>query len=187
MVGCGTNLRRRRRRLRPHRHRHDPGVARCCGARLAVTRRSATLERRRNHHRGSSRYSARGFDRRKRRAALAGRPVTLDSARLPPVVAVVSPKGGSGKTAVASNLALAFAQRTPSVLVDLDMYSGDLEWAFGVQPAYRIHDVARRLREDGSSELAGMLTARGANLSLLCSPDSHIAADGVLPTDMSTI
>ncbi|MFM2181009.1 MAG: hypothetical protein RIR54_303 [Actinomycetota bacterium] len=118
---------------------------------------------------------------------MAGRPVTLDSARLPPVVAVVSPKGGSGKTAVASNLALAFAQRTPSVLVDLDMYSGDLEWAFGVQPAYRIHDVARRLREDGSSELAGMFTARGANLSLLCSPDSHIAADGVLPTDMSTI
>jgi pilus assembly protein CpaE len=113
--------------------------------------------------------------------------VTLDSAHLPPIVAVVSPKGGSGKTAVASNLALGFAQRTPTVLVDLDMYSGDLEWAFGVQPAYRIHDVARRLREDGSTELAGMFTSRGLNLSLLCSPDSHIAADGVLATDMSTI
>jgi pilus assembly protein CpaE len=113
--------------------------------------------------------------------------VTLDSAHLPPVVAVVSPKGGSGKTAVASNLALAFAERTPSVLVDLDMYSGDLEWAFGVQPAYRLHDVARRLREDSSTEMAGMFTSRGMNLSLLCSPDSHIAADGVLPTDMATI
>ncbi len=113
--------------------------------------------------------------------------MTLDSAHLPPIVAVVSPKGGSGKTAIASNLALAFAQRTPSVLVDLDMYSGDLEWAFGVQPAYRLHDVARRLREDASSELDGMFTSRGANLSLLCSPDSHIAADGVLGSDMSSI
>ncbi|NDF82110.1 MAG: tyrosine-protein kinase family protein, partial [Actinobacteria bacterium] len=85
--------------------------------------------------------------------------MTLDSAHLPPVVAVVSPKGGSGKTAVASNLALAFAQRMPSVIVDLDMYSGDVEWAFGVQPTYRIHDVARRLREDSSTELEGMFTS----------------------------
>lgn len=113
--------------------------------------------------------------------------MTLDSAHLPPIVAVVSPKGGSGKTAVATNLALAFARRVPSVLVDLDMYSGDLEWAFGVQPAYRLHDVARRLREDGSSELDGMFTTHGTNLSLICSPDSHIAADGVLATDMSAI
>lgn len=113
--------------------------------------------------------------------------MTLDSAHLPPVVAVVSPKGGSGKTAVASNLALAFAQRMPSVIVDLDMYSGDVEWAFGVQPTYRIHDVARRLREDSSSELEGMFTSRGAYLSLLCSPDSHIAADAVSGLDMAAI
>ena len=113
--------------------------------------------------------------------------MTLDSAHLPPVVAVVSPKGGCGKTAIASNLALAFSQRTASVLVDFDVYSGDLEWAFGVQPAYRLHDVARRLREDSSSELDGMFTSRGANLSLLCSPDSHIAADGLLANDISTI
>jgi pilus assembly protein CpaE len=113
--------------------------------------------------------------------------VTLDSAHLPPIVAVVSPKGGCGKTAIASNLALAFAQRTPSVLADFDVYSGDSEWAFGVQPAYRLHDVARRLREDSSSDLDGMFTPHGSNLSLLCSPDSHIAADGLLATDMSTI
>jgi pilus assembly protein CpaE len=118
---------------------------------------------------------------------MAGRQVTLDSAHLPPLIAVVSPKGGCGKTALASNLALAFAMRTPSVLVDLNVYSGDLEWALGVQPAYRLHDVARRLREDTSSELEGMFTSRGANLSMLCSPDSHIAADGLVATDVSTI
>ena len=115
------------------------------------------------------------------------RPQKIDSARLPPVVAVVSPKGGTGKTALATNLALAFANRTPTVLADLDMYSGDVEWAFGVQPAYRLHDVARRLREDTSTELEGMFTGRGKTLSLLCSPDSHIAADGVMPSDLATI
>lgn len=107
--------------------------------------------------------------------------------RLPPVVSVVSPKGGSGKTAVAANLAMAFAQRTPTVLMDLNLYSGDVEWAFGIQPDYRLHDVARRLREDRSTELEGMFTSADDHLSLLCSPDSHIAADGVLPSDVGTI
>ena len=115
-------------------------------------------------------------------------PASLTSAkRLPPIVAVVSPKGGSGKTVIATNLALAFAQRTPTVLMDLDLYSGDVEWAFGVQPDYRLHDVARRLREDRSTELEGMFTMHDERLSLLCSPDSHIATDGVLPSDVGTI
>lgn len=112
---------------------------------------------------------------------------SVSAGHLPPVVAVVSPKGGSGKTVIATNLALAFAQRTPTVLMDLDLYSGDVEWAFGVQPDYRLHDVARRLREDRSTELEGMFTRHDHRLSLLCCPDSHIAADGVLPSDVGTI
>ncbi len=114
-------------------------------------------------------------------------PPRVAADRLPPVVTVVSPKGGSGKTAIASNLALALAQRTPSVLVDLDTYTGDVEWAFGVRPAFRLHDVTRRFREDASTELEGMFTPYGAQLSLLCGPDSHIAADGVYAADMRTI
>lgn len=110
-----------------------------------------------------------------------------DLVHLPPVVAVVSPKGGCGKTAIASNLAAAFAARMPAVLADLNMYSGDIEWCFGVRPAYRIHDVGRRLREDPTTELAGMFSLYGGSLSLLCGPDSHIAADGVTAADMAAI
>jgi pilus assembly protein CpaE len=114
-------------------------------------------------------------------------PQRVAADRLPPIVTVVSPKGGSGKTAIASNLALAFAQRTPSILVDLDTYTGDVEWAFGVRPAFRLHDVARRFREDSATELEGMFTPYGAQLALLCGPDSHIAADGVYATDMRSV
>lgn len=105
----------------------------------------------------------------------------------PPIVAVVSPKGGSGKTAVASNLASALSLRQPTVLIDFDIHSGDIEWAFGVQPTYRLHDIARRIREDASSDVAAMFTMYNDELSLVCCPDSHIAADGVLPSDVTSI
>jgi pilus assembly protein CpaE len=110
-----------------------------------------------------------------------------DLVHLPPVVVVVSPKGGSGKTAIATNLAAAFARYSPTVLADLNMYSGDIEWSFGARPTYRLHDVARRLREDPTTELSGMFTLYGKNLSLLCAPDSHLAADGVSTADLAAI
>ncbi|TVR20344.1 MAG: MinD/ParA family protein, partial [Ilumatobacter sp.] len=44
------------------------------------------------------------------------------------VIVVISPKGGSGKTAVSANLAVALAQRHPGrvAAVDLDLQFGDL-------------------------------------------------------------
>lgn len=113
--------------------------------------------------------------------------MTIEVDRHPPIVTVVSPKGGTGKTSVASNLATALSLRTPSVLVDLDLYCGDVEWAFGLHPAYRLTDVARRLREDSGTEIEAMLTARDGRLSLLCAPDSHISADGIVAADVSSI
>jgi pilus assembly protein CpaE len=104
-----------------------------------------------------------------------------------PVVAVVSPKGGSGKTAIASNLASAFSLHQATVLLDLDVHSGDVEWAFGVQPTYRLNDIARRIREDASAEISAMFTTYNDNLSLVCGPDSHVAADGVFPLDVVNI
>ena len=50
------------------------------------------------------------------------------------VIVVLSPKGGSGKTAVTSNLAVALAQRHPGrvVAVDLDVQFGDLPTALSL-------------------------------------------------------
>lgn len=113
--------------------------------------------------------------------------MTVVSERRHPVVAVVSPKGGTGKTMVATNLAAALAIRVPSVLIDLDVYCGDVEWSFGLHPAYRVNDAARRLREDAATEVGAMFTPYGDRLSLLCAPDSHIAADSIQAADVTTM
>ena len=61
------------------------------------------------------------------------------------VIVVVSPKGGSGKTAVSSNLAVALAQRHPGrvVAVDLDVQFGDLALALSLSPEHTLAQLAR--------------------------------------------
>ena len=64
------------------------------------------------------------------------------------VIVVVSPKGGSGKTAVSSNLAVALAQRHPGrvVAVDLDVQFGDLGTALSLKPEHTLAQLARTNR-----------------------------------------
>ncbi|MEY2740120.1 MAG: AAA family ATPase [Ilumatobacteraceae bacterium] len=106
-------------------------------------------------------------------------------ARVPrrrPVVAVVSPKGGSGKTTCAANLAVGIARRIPTTLIDLNVWSGDVEWALGTRPVHRLDHVVRRVLEDPTVEIESML-ARRDDLSVLCAPETPIAADGIAPAD----
>jgi pilus assembly protein CpaE len=59
------------------------------------------------------------------------------------VVTVFSPKGGSGKTVLATNIAVA-AQRSgiPTILLDLDLQFGDAALALAVPPRATIADLA---------------------------------------------
>ena len=107
--------------------------------------------------------------------------------RPPTVVSIASSKGGVGKTTIAANLACAISRATPTVLADFNAYSPDIEWALGLRPTYRLHDVARRLHEDPAGDIDAMLTTVDSRLSVLCGPDSHIAADGVSAADISVI
>jgi pilus assembly protein CpaE len=61
------------------------------------------------------------------------------------VIVVISPKGGSGKTAVSSNLAAALAQRHPGkvVAVDLDVQFGDLATALSLSPEHTLAQLSR--------------------------------------------
>jgi pilus assembly protein CpaE len=74
---------------------------------------------------------------RRRGTSLAGTPVA-------PLVCVLGPKGGVGKTLVSTNLAVALAQRGQRVvLVDLDLQFGDIGLALGITPERTIYELAK--------------------------------------------
>ncbi len=62
------------------------------------------------------------------------------------LITVLSPKGGTGKTTVATNLATGLARRAPGrvVLVDLDVQFGDVASALGAEPDHTLVDAVGR-------------------------------------------
>ncbi|HEX3267846.1 MAG TPA: AAA family ATPase, partial [Gaiellaceae bacterium] len=61
-----------------------------------------------------------------------------------PMICIIGPKGGTGKTLAACNLAVALAQEGKSaVVVDLDLQFGDVGIAMGLSPERTIYDLAR--------------------------------------------
>jgi pilus assembly protein CpaE len=68
---------------------------------------------------------------------------TARSAQTGAMIAVLGPKGGTGKTLTACNLAEALATGGHStVVVDLDLQFGDVGLALGVRPTHTIYDLA---------------------------------------------
>jgi pilus assembly protein CpaE len=73
-----------------------------------------------------------------------------------PMICVLGPKGGTGKTVTSSNLAVALAQAGKSVsAIDLDLQFGDLALAMGVRPDKTMYDLV----QSGGSMDAGKLDA----------------------------
>jgi pilus assembly protein CpaE len=59
------------------------------------------------------------------------------------MVAVLGPKGGTGKTLITCNLAVAFALKgLRTVVVDMDLQFGDVGLALGLRPGQTIYDLA---------------------------------------------
>jgi pilus assembly protein CpaE len=60
------------------------------------------------------------------------------------MITILGPKGGTGKTLVATNLAVALAQRDANViLVDLDLQFGDIGLALGLSPERTMYDLMK--------------------------------------------
>ncbi len=73
--------------------------------------------------------------------------------REPKVIVVLSPKGGSGKTAVAANLAVALGQRRPGrvLAIDLDVQFGDLGTALSLIPERTLAQLTRAVEVDATT------------------------------------
>lgn len=95
------------------------------------------------------------------------------------VLAVVSPKGGSGKTTVAVNLAVSLGRHERSCLVDLDVQFGDVEYALRVHPVHRMNDAVRKIVADPTFDLDALLAPYSPELGVLCAPSNPVDADVV--------
>lgn len=105
------------------------------------------------------------------------------------VIVVLSPKGGSGKTAVVSNLAVALAQRHPGrvVAVDLDVQFGDLGTALSLTPERTLAQLARATSIDATTvklhltpSERGLFVLAGARDPADADAISHIHVSAVL-------
>ncbi|MCL1594193.1 MAG: AAA family ATPase [Actinomycetia bacterium] len=109
-------------------------------------------------------------DRRRRNLAVdAGVPDSVGR-----VITVVSPKGGVGKTTLATNVAVAIAANSVGrvALVDLDLQFGDVGNSLGLDPENTIADLAKIPGGVTATSLKVFMTRRDENLYALCAPMS---------------
>ena len=121
-----------------------------------------------------------------RRAAVAPVPVAAPAHRL---VVVASPKGGVGKTTVATNLAVGLATAEPgsTVLVDLDVQFGDVASALALTPQYTLPDTVHGAATNDPLVLKTFLTRHPSGLLVIAGSDSPAAGDGVTAADVARL
>jgi pilus assembly protein CpaE len=121
-----------------------------------------------------------------RRAALAP---AVDSAPTRRVVVVASPKGGVGKTTVATNIAVGLAAAEPgsTVLVDLDVQFGDVASALALVPQYTLPDAVQGAASNDPLVLKTFLSRHATGLQVVPGSDSPAAGDAVTPADVARL
>jgi pilus assembly protein CpaE len=88
------------------------------------------------------------------------------------VITVFSPKGGTGKTVLSTNLAaqLAKSEGKRTLLLDLDLQFGDAAIMLGIEPQKTIYDLVVAPGELDSEKLAGYVTKHPCGLDVLPAP-----------------
>jgi pilus assembly protein CpaE len=104
------------------------------------------------------------------------------------VIVVISPKGGSGKTAISSNLAVALAERHPGrvVAVDLDVQFGDLGTALSLTPEHTLAQLARGTQMDATT-VKLFLTPYEHGLYVLAGARDPVDADSIGHSHVSAV
>jgi pilus assembly protein CpaE len=93
------------------------------------------------------------------------------SAGLAPMICIVGPKGGTGKTLTACNLAVALAHAGASpALVDIDLQFGDVGLALGLAPTRTIYDLAISGGAIQADTVGRFLTRHPSGVATLLAP-----------------
>src|SRR5919109_360558 len=90
---------------------------------------------------------------------------------LSPMVCVLGPKGGTGKTLTSCNLAVALARKGKKVsLVDLDLQFGDVALSLGLSPEKTIYDLAKSGGSLDIDKLESYLISHPSGVRVLLAP-----------------
>lgn len=96
------------------------------------------------------------------------------------VITLIAPKGGSGKTALATNLAVALSRGEEKVvLIDLDLQFGDVAGCLSLHPENTIANLAAAPDHLSATALKVFLTPMNQNLFVLCAPESPAEGEEV--------
>jgi pilus assembly protein CpaE len=92
-------------------------------------------------------------------------------ARRGAMIAVLGPKGGTGKTVTATNLAVALAYKgIDPVVVDLDLQFGDVGLALGLKPERTIFDLVNAGGSLDADKLDGFVMRHASGAAALLAP-----------------
>ncbi len=90
---------------------------------------------------------------------------------LAPMICVLGPKGGTGKTLVSTNLSVALAMAGHKVtLVDLDLQFGDVGLSLGLRPHKTIYDLVRSGGSLDEDKLDAYLVRHSSGVGVLLAP-----------------
>ncbi|GGK68674.1 AAA family ATPase [Ornithinimicrobium pekingense] len=105
------------------------------------------------------------------------------------VITVASPKGGVGKTTLATNIAMGLTQQSPqgTVLIDLDIQFGDVAAALDLDPVYTLSDVVSGPSAQDPIALKALLTAHPSGLHVLPGVKSPAEADHIGAAQIATL
>lgn len=103
------------------------------------------------------------------------------------IIAVISPKGGVGKTTVATNIAIGLGKIAPMgvVIVDLDLQFGDVASGLMLEPEHTITDAVVGAASQDSMVLKTYLTVHPGGIYALCAPKNPVEMDRISGENVS--
>ena len=106
----------------------------------------------------------------------------LPSAPPGPVIAVLSPSGGSGTSTIAANLATSLAQKYGRCgLVDLNLETGDQGSLLDLKPTYTIADFCQNLHRMDRRMCEQLFCPHSSGVALLAAPRTFAEVSVVTP------
>jgi pilus assembly protein CpaE len=88
-----------------------------------------------------------------------------------PMIVVLGPKGGTGKTVTSANLATSLASGGRKVaIVDLDLQFGDIGLSLGLSPEKTVYDLAKAGGSIDGEKLDGYLASHESGVHVLMAP-----------------